>query len=432
MRAAGLRAAGVWSVGARVWASAVTLLIIPLASDRLPPADLGVFLLLSGLAAVITLAELGVPNAIVTPVAAAVQRGDLSTAQTYVAKATRTLGTAAAVVLAVGAGATAVVLVAFDGRPFPATMADATVASVLLTTTACVAASVVAGLPSRVLIATGHAAAAAQAGIAANGALLVAAIATWALDGPVAAFLAASLSSAIVTGAVSTVMIRRYQPALRIQRRPGPERPDGGPKLAARSAIFFGIGLAGFVGFETDAFVVAATLGTSRVPEFAVPGRMFLLVPALATVYFTPLWPAVAQAAHEGDRAGLRHTFSTARRQAALAAIVVSGVLAASVGPIMGALTPSVPRPSGGLVLALAAMAVVHTVSVPYAVLLSGLDLVGAQLRSALAMAAANIATSVVLAEAVGLAGPALATVACQTLLTLVPMTVLIRRRLAR
>ena len=75
-------------------------------------------------------------------------------------------------------------------------------------------------------------------------------------------------------------------------------------------------------------------------------------------------------------------------------------------------------------------MAFVHALSVPYAIVLAGLGLQREQFVSALAMATTNVALSIVLASRIGLIGPAVATVLCQTSFTLLPMSVVIHRAL--
>jgi O-antigen/teichoic acid export membrane protein len=97
---------------------------------------------------------------------------------------------------------------------------------------------------------------------------------------------------------------------------------------------------------------------------------------------------------------------------------------------MMNAITPTVTTPQIGLLVTLSVAAFVHTLSVPYVIVLSGLGLLRAQLVAAVATAATNLALSVVLASWIELTGPALAAVLCQTCLFLVPMTFVIRRRL--
>ena len=106
------------------------------------------------------------------------------------------------------------------------------------------------------------------------------------------------------------------------------------------------------------------------------------------------------------------------------------GLAGLMVVPMMKVITPSVARPEAGLLVVLCAVSFVHAMSVPYAVVAGGLGLQRTLFIVALATAGTNVALSVVFASWIGLAGPALATVLCQTCLTLVPMTAVIRRRL--
>jgi O-antigen/teichoic acid export membrane protein len=97
---------------------------------------------------------------------------------------------------------------------------------------------------------------------------------------------------------------------------------------------------------------------------------------------------------------------------------------------MMDTITPAVVTPQTGLLVTLCVASLVHTLSIPYVIVLSGLGLLRAQLVSAVATAGVNLALSVVLASWIGLIGPALAAALCLTFITLVPMTVVIRKRL--
>ena len=66
------RRAGAWSVVNRITGATTTLAIIGIAASRLNVSELAVFLLTAGVLAVGNLAELGVPNAVVSPLASAV------------------------------------------------------------------------------------------------------------------------------------------------------------------------------------------------------------------------------------------------------------------------------------------------------------------------------------------------------------------------
>ena len=103
--------------------------------------------------------------------------------------------------------------------------------------------------------------------------------------------------------------LRRLEPLLAPRLGDLVGSPTRIDQLRGSSALFLGIGIAGFVGFETDGFVIAGVLGSQEAPTFIVPTRFLLLVPTLVGVYLAPVWPQIAVAAERGDRLAIRLRF---------------------------------------------------------------------------------------------------------------------------
>jgi O-antigen/teichoic acid export membrane protein len=417
--------AGWWTIANRLVSAGVSLLVIPLAADRLDGPQLGVVLLLAGLLTIGVLADLGIPNAVVSPVSAAMDRHDELAAADVVDRALRMLTRTGALIGATGAVIGAVLVA--SGVVVPDGVSRGEMGVAVVVTALSMGLNVPAGLMTRVLLAAGRARVVAQAGLGASLYIVVTGVLAWLLDAPIAGFVLAVSLAGPVAGGICAVVLRRTT-SLLDGRSSG--RADSSMPIGGRAVLFLGIGIAGVVGFETDGYVIGAVLGADRVPAFLVPARVLLFVPALAVAYVWPQWPVISSAYARGDLLAIRALFERLLRRVAAAATCAAVVLGVLLQPVMEIATPSVPPPSLGLVVALVGLAVVHSVSAVFAVMLSGLDLLGVQLASAATMAVANIGASIVLADRIGLAGPAIATIVTQTLLTLVPMAYVLAWRL--
>ena len=422
--------AGVWSVGNRIIAAATTLLITGMASSRLNVSELAVFLLTTGILAVGNLTDLGVPNAVVTPLAATLSRSDVDVAKGLVVESLRRLIRIALCVLLIGFPASVALTTVGRDVFVPASVNAGDMQLALLTVTIIIALGLPGSLLIRALLAAGHALATAMSGIAAQTIIVLLAVVAWRVDASLPFFVALTSCTTLLTGFVAIFALRRLEPALVPRLADLRNRPTDGLHLSRSATLFLGIGVAGFLGFETDGFVIAAVLGSDEAPTFLVPARVLILVPSLASVYLSPVWPQIAVAAERGDLEFIRRRFRGLVGRVAVLGSLMIGLAGLVVIPLMDAITPDIATPEADLLVVLCAVSFVHTLSVPYAIMLSGLGLLRAQFVSAVAMATTNIALSVAFASWIGLVGPALATVLSQTCLTLVPMTFVIRRRL--
>jgi O-antigen/teichoic acid export membrane protein len=98
--------------------------------------------------------------------------------------------------------------------------------------------------------------------------------------------------------------------------------------------MFFVIQLAAMVRSNSGNMVIAQTLGSSAVTQYAVPVRVLLIVGTLITIMLTPIWPAYSEAIARGDVDWVR---ATLQRTTALSLIftVPFGVLLIMFGRII-------------------------------------------------------------------------------------------------
>lgn len=200
--------------------------------------------------------------------------------------------------------------------------------------------------------------------------------------------------------------------------------------LLRRGSLFVVLAIAGALAFQMDALVISRVLGPAAVTAYAVPFRLFALLPMLTALMAYPLWPAYAEARSSGDSAWVEHVF----RRSIAGALLLNGMggaaLALSIEPVVDLwVGDGLVSPTMLLVAALFGYAVVQGISAPVAMYLNGANIVAFQVIAAGTMAVTNVPLSIFLAQRVGVAGPVLATVATQTICILLPFAFFIRAR---
>ncbi len=115
----------------------------------------------------------------------------------------------------------------------------------------------------------------------------------------VGAMVLATLGPVVLGRAVSAFVLHRVEPGLWGRIRDIAWR--AAPRIAGRGLVFAAISFASFLSLDAGLLVVAAKLGTTQVPEAALVLRVLPLVLSIVAIIMVPLWPAIAEAAKDGD-----------------------------------------------------------------------------------------------------------------------------------
>lgn len=422
------RRQGLWSAASRLVGAFGSLALVPLASRSLSETEFGVWIVLSTVSAVLAFSDLGIANALVTDVATAAAHGDTRRIRSLISSATGLLAVIGGLIALIAFVLPTVVDI---HRLFGVSSEESRLGAVPATIAYLVVlgGSLPLGVALRVLTSIHRSDLAAKVTIAGAIAQVTLGALVTLTDGGLTAFAAVAAASGCLSGAMAWVLALRVFPA----SRPTPRSVERETvrRLVGQGGAYLTIGLAGAIGFETDAFVIANQLGHTNGAMYVVPAKLFLLVPGVLALYFNPLWPSVARARALGDGDWLRAHFRRALMLAFGVGTIASVGVAIVVHPAMAMLSPGTPKPSAQLIATLTALAVVHSVSAPVAAFLSGLGMVGIQAVTAVLMAVFNLVASLVLVRSIGLTGPPLATVGCHLLIALVPLTLVLMRRLA-
>ena len=195
-------------------------------------------------------------------------------------------------------------------------------------------------------------------------------------------------------------------------------------------AMFFLIQLSFAVGMQTDNIVIAQIMGAKSVSDYAVPARMFNMVTAFLILLSGSMWPAYADALARSDAAWIRKGFLRVAGFGGILTVLATAVfvlfgnriLAVWVGPSVHASRP--------LLLVFGLQCILYAYLQPIGSLLNGLGKLRVQAICGVAMAALNLALSIVFVRHYGIIGAVLGTTIALLAVEVVPLTLAVRQTL--
>jgi O-antigen/teichoic acid export membrane protein len=205
-----------------------------------------------------------------------------------------------------------------------------------------------------------------------------------------------------------------------------------GLDLLRNGRLFAILQTAAVVNYEVDAVVVSHFRGPASVTTFTATTRLFAVPLVLGGLFYTPLWAAFADASARGDFEWVRKTYVQATRTSVYWLLPMAALLGVVGGPLVRVWTRGAVHPPVALVVALAVWILVFAVNQPQAMLLNSLHEERFQLIITSATVAANVLLSVVLTIHVGVSGPIWGTVIAQIFCALTPATLYLRKHTLR
>lgn len=393
--------------GAQVATVGGSLISLPFVARTLSPSEFGVFVTITGLIALLGFADLGVGSALTTRIAVAVGEDDDEVLRKLIAAAFVIAGGAACVLAVVGA---LLIMVSPWARM---TWTEGVRASALEACgQAAVAVTVTAMLGSfgsRILYGL-------QRGSTANlwivASTIVSALATIVvslLNGPLFAYVLAGAGVPAMIAVLCTVwvVLGSSAPILRPNWRA--VRVNELVALGGASGWFFVIAVSGAAAYQTDVLVVAGVLGAASAGVYSVTVRVFGLV--LNSIYpaLLQLWPAFGEALARGDTAWVRSRLRSSTLLAGGAGILAGIVLSLGGKAVVSAwLTPEFAAPTS-LFVAVGLWTSYTLLVTPYFFLLNAAGEARLHATLTVVVALVNVPVSIVLAGALGLAGPVIA-----------------------
>lgn len=407
-----------------------TLISVPLTLHYLGTERYGMWMTLSAFSLLLSFTDFGIGNSVLTAVADSSGRDDRHGLRRQIASAYAAMALIALLMLAVLVAV--YTLIAWPAlfnvtdplaRAEAGPSAGAFFAIMALTTPATLIYRVQLGLQQGFRASIWQAA----ANLAALAALVIATQAQGSLPWLVLALAGAPIVVALINTAD---FFWRLRPDLR------PRRGDanlGAMRVLSRDGgLFLVLQICAAIMFQTNAIIIAQTLGPDAVAEFAVPERMFSVVGVVLSLLLTPLWPAYGEAVARGDLGWVRRTLRRSLIVAAASSTILALVFVAAGPTLLGWWVGNAVSPPFSLLIALGIWKIIESVGSAVAMFLNGVNEIMIQAAFAVVTAAASVALRLWWAPRFGITGVMAGTIAAYVLFAVPFLGYAIRHALAR
>lgn len=182
----------------------------------------------------------------------------------------------------------------------------------------------------------------------------------------------------------------------------------------------------------SDNLVIAQLLGANAVAQYSVPEKLFSIVPILLSMVLMPLWPAYGESIARRDGQWVKKTFINSMVITILFATIVAGLLAAFSNTLLSYWLGKDIAPAPTLIFGLAAWKVVEAIAIALAALLNGCGVVKAQVLVASVTAICAISLKLYLVPVMGVAGVVWATLLAYVCCALLPYFIWVPRILRK
>jgi O-antigen/teichoic acid export membrane protein len=182
--------------------------------------------------------------------------------------------------------------------------------------------------------------------------------------------------------------------------------------------------------YSSDNIIIARLLGPEAVTDYAVPAKLFFLVPSFLYMVLAPLWPAYAEAYARGDLQWARKTLIQAVFVTFGVCSLASLVLILGGDQILQMWIGSEVTYSQPLMVALGTWITLSTVITALAMFLNAVNKIGFQAVFSFLAAALAIVFKVIFASKSGLTGIVWGNILAATYFMLIPYTVYLAKEI--
>jgi O-antigen/teichoic acid export membrane protein len=415
--------------GARAVGLLVLLVSVPLTLHHLGPERYGLWMSITGLLAVMTMADLGLGNGLVTALARADGRDDRGTAGRIVSSGVLVVsGIALLLGLVFAACYPAITwtsvynlqpgLAAEEAGPATATLVG------------CMLLGLPLGLITKVRLAHQEGFALGLWDTVGQACTLAAVLAAVHGGAGLPTLILAMVGPPVLTNAIHAGWMAWRRPWLLPRLRQLDTATAR--SLLSTGSLYLVLQLASMAMVAIDPFLAAHRLGPDAVAELSVTQRLTGILPAITGLFWLPLWPAYAEAIARGDAAFVRSAFRRCLGIGLGLALLTTASLWLGGGALVQLWVHDAVEPSSGLILACASWAGFAVVGGTIAMLLNGLDVVRFQVWTNLAMIVIALPLKWLLSAPLGLAGLVWGALIAAALCLVIPWLVVVPRLLDR
>lgn len=162
-------------------------------------------------------------------------------------------------------------------------------------------------------------------------------------------------------------------------------------QISRTGALFFVLQIVVAIAYTSDNVLIAQTLGAAAVPAYAVPEKMFSLITVTLSMVLAPLWPAYGEAIARGDATWVKRTLKRSMKLAIGSAASLSLILVLIAPQLLAWWVGHVIEPSYLLLAGLGLWKVVEAAGGTLATFLNGARVVRLQIILAIATAATTL-----------------------------------------
>lgn len=421
--------AAVAAFGAKGLGIVTTLISVPLTISYLGAERYGLWMTISAIVALLGFADFGIGNGLLNGIAEAHGKDDPALARRYVSSACLALTLIAAALGMAFAIAYPLIDWAALFNVASARASDEAGPAMIV-----FAACFLVGMPLTIVqrVQLGY-----QEGFASNlwqglASLvgLAGILAVIGLRGGLPWLVLASIGAPAITALVNSAVVFGWQrPTLRPSFAAIDRVVVG--RIVRMGGLFFVLQVIVALAFSADNLIAARLLGAEAVTQYAVPMRLFSVIPLVLGLMITPLWPAYGEAIARGDIAWVRRTLTRSLVLMLPAAGLPAIALLLLADPILHLWIGDAVTAPLALKAGLACWVVVLALGNTLAMFLNGAGLLKAQVIVASVMCVTTLALKIVLTQRMGLPGLAWGAVAGYLLCSVAPYVVIVPRKLA-
>jgi len=203
--------------------------------------------------------------------------------------------------------------------------------------------------------------------------------------------------------------------------RPRHVEPLLARKILSLGFFFLLIQAANVTVYYVDNIIIARVLGPEAVTRYAVPMRLFSILPAILWMVLSPLWPAYGEAAARGDDSWLKSTLFRAVSITLSFCLAWSLLLVVFGGAILRVWTGGRVPFSRSLMVAMGLSMTVTTIITAIALFLNAMNKIRFQVVFGLSAALLSTIAKVLFVRSFGLVGIVWGNIGVMVLIMLVP-----------
>ena len=203
-------------------------------------------------------------------------------------------------------------------------------------------------------------------------------------------------------------------------------------KIAHTGFLFLVLQIAVSIAFASDNIVISRVLGAKAVTHYAVPEKLFSIIPMFLGIILMPLWPAYGEAIARGDGPWIKKIFARSLKISIAISTVLALALVFFANNILSIWIGHQVSPPFLLLLGMGIWRIFEGWGISVAVFLNGANIVRLQASLAILMAVTAIILKIILIGSIGVAGAVWATIIAYSIVIFAPLSFVLPKLLKR